>query len=521
MEQPTVATPSQAVIGMQAAWTLVRALLGGTDAMRAAGESYLPKWPAEDGDSYAARKATAVLFPAYQRTVTTLAGKPFSKPLSLGEDVPEVIKGYTENIDLEGRNLHTFTADVMEAALGYGLGLILVDFPTRPDGINTLADERRAGLRPYFVQIHPWQLIGWRAGRVKGQWELQQLRFMECVEEQSGDFGTVEVDQVRVLEPGKWSTYRKDDKGNWLQHGAGVTTLNRIPLAVAYGQRTGFMCAKPPLLEMAHLNVAHWQSASDQQTVLHVARVPILAAIGVEEEFSLVVGAQTAVCLPTNADLKFVEHTGAAIEAGAKDLKDLEERMRQAGAELLVIDNKLTATQVSSENAVGMCALQRIGESVEDATDQALQFMAEWIGVPEGGHVTVFKDYAAANLSDASTQMIKDWVAAGLLSKEAAFHELQRRGAISADLTWEDVKDQIDMEGPALGEMGGMDMEEAASQLDDAIALHQKHMNGTAPTTGPDGEKSQMLMMQQMKAARAALGGGSDNGDPSGGMGGM
>lgn len=455
MEQATVATPSDAVSGMQAAWDLVRALLGGTDAMRLAGESYLPKWPAEDDDSYAARKSTAVLFPAYQRTVTTLAGKPFSKPLAYGDDVPTVIKGYAENIDLEGRNLHTFAADIMEAALGYGLGLILVDYPTRPEGIATLADERNAGLRPYFVQIHTWQLIGWRAGRVNGQWQLQQFRFMECVEEPNGEFGTREVDQVRVLEPGKWSTYRKNEKGDWMPHASGVTTLNRIPLAVAYGHRLGFMCAKPPLLEMAHLNVAHWQSASDQQTVLHVARVPILAAIGVEEGFSLVVGAQSAVCLPVKADLKFVEHSGKAIEAGAKDLADLEERMRQAGAELLVIDNKLTATQVSAENAVGMCALQRIGESVEDATDQALQLMAEWIGEAQGGHVTLFKDYAAANLSDASTQMIKDWVTAGLLSKEAAFHELQRRGAISADLVWDDVKEQIDMEGPSLGMMGG------------------------------------------------------------------
>jgi hypothetical protein len=236
-------------------------------------------------------------------------------------------------------------------------------------------------------------------------------------------------------------------------HQEGKTTLDYIPLAVAYGQRTGFMTAKPPLLEMAHLNVAHWQSASDQQTILHVARVPILAAIGVEEDFGLVVGSQSAVRMPINSDLKFVEHTGAAIAAGAADLKDLEERMRQAGAELLVIDNKLTATQVSSENAVGMCALQRIGESVEDAIDQALQMMADWIGEPEGGHVTLFKDYAAATLSDATTQMIKDWVLAGLLSKEAAFKELQRRGAISADLVWEEVKEQIDLEGPPLGTM--------------------------------------------------------------------
>lgn len=45
----------------------------------------------------------------------------------------------------------------------------------------------------------------------------------------------------------------------------------------------------------------------------------------------------------------------------------------------------------------------------------------------------------------------------------------------------------------------------ALSQLDAAIALHEQHMNGTAPTTGPAGEKSQQKMMDQMMAARDAL----------------
>ena len=49
---------------------------------------------------------------------------------------------------------------------------------------------------------------------------------------------------------------------------------------------------------------------------------------------------------------------------------------------------------------------------------------------------------------------------------------------------------------------------EAAAWLKKAIALHEKHMNGSAPTTGAAGEKSQMLMMTQMKNALAELEGG-------------
>lgn len=49
------------------------------------------------------------------------------------------------------------------------------------------------------------------------------------------------------------------------------------------------------------------------------------------------------------------------------------------------------------------------------------------------------------------------------------------------------------------------DLVEAKRRLGKAIALHEKHMNGDAPTTGPAGEKSQVTMMVEMKAALAAL----------------
>jgi hypothetical protein len=450
-----VSTKTSSVTAMEPDWTLARALLGGTRAMRTAGKEMLPQWPNEDQKAYDCRLATAVLFPAYKRTIETLTGKPFSKPVAIGEDVPAKIKGWLEDADLQGRNLDTFAADVMETALGCGLAGILVDFPDASNvertasGIVTQAAEKAAGLRPYLIHIYPWQLLGWRARRVSGAWQLTQLRLMECVEEEAGDFGMVEVGQVRVLTPGAWATYRKNAKEEWVEYESGVTTLNFIPYVPVYGQRIGFMMGKPPLVELAHMNVKHWQSQSDQDTILHVARVPILAVVGIDDaNWQMTIGAAAAVKLPVGADMKYVEHTGAAIEAGKVSLDDLKEEMRQAGAELLVIEpGKVTATQVASENAVGMCALQRIAKGVEDALDQALQIMAEWIREAQGGHVTLFDDYAAKTLAEASMQIV-----AGLnISDETKFEEAQRRGMISQERKWADERDRLDAQGPALG----------------------------------------------------------------------
>ena len=103
--------------------------MGGTRAMRAAREAYLPKWPNEALAAYEARVSTATLYPALRRTIEVMAGKPFAKELTLSQDAPDTLRAYCDNVDLEGRNLHAFSAGVLHEALAYGLCGVLVDMP--------------------------------------------------------------------------------------------------------------------------------------------------------------------------------------------------------------------------------------------------------------------------------------------------------------------------------------------------------------------------------------------------------
>jgi hypothetical protein len=283
---------------------------------------------------------------------------------------------------------------------------------------------------------------------------LTQLRLLECVDEPDGDYGVKSVNQVRVLTPGAWEVQRQNEKKEWTLYDSGTTSLDIIPYVPVYGQRTGFMTGRPPLIEVANLNVAHWACASDQQTILHMARVPILAVTGVDDDFEMTVGAASAVKIPAGGDMKWVEHTGRAIEAGASELESIEERMRQSGAELLVLrPGKITATQTATENAVGMCALQRIANNLEGALDQALQIMALWIGEPTGGHVALFKDFGIASLSEASAQILLDSAKERKISDKTYFAEMKRRGIVSADIDWQDEKKLIDAQEPAVATM--------------------------------------------------------------------
>ncbi|EON13145.1 DUF4055 domain-containing protein [Pandoraea sp. SD6-2] len=445
-----VRTPTAAVAEAAEDLALIAALMGGTRAMRVAGKTYLPQWPNEADDAYTARLNTATLFPAFPRTVEVLAAKPFSRPITLDDDVPTRIKEWSEDIDLQGRSLHTYAAALADTVLAEGMAGILVDYPTKEKGVTTVADERRAGLRPYFVHIRKGDILGWRSMRINGVETLTQLRLLERVAVNDGQFGEKQIEQVRVLYIGKWETWREtekvdaDGKKVWVIHQSGTTTMKRIPFVPVYGKRTGFMTAVPPLMELAHANVEHWQSKSDQQTILHVARVPILFAKNLGEA-QIVVGASTAIKADgPDADMKFVEHTGKAIEAGRLSLLDLEDRMRQAGAELLVIKpGNITESQTLADNEQGMCALQRIAHDEEDAIDAALQLMADWVGEKQGGHVTIYKEFGAATLAQASLELLRDMNIDGTLSDESLFREAQRRGVISPELNWEAEKSRI------------------------------------------------------------------------------
>jgi hypothetical protein len=136
--------------------------------------------------------------------------------------------------------------------------------------------------------------------------------------------------------------------------------------------------------------------------------------------------------------MKYVEHSGKAIDAGRMSLLDLEDRMRQVGAELLVIKpGNTTVVQTISDNEQGMCDLQRIMQSLEDGLDQALDLMAKFSKEPKGGHVSIYNDFGAATLAEASAQLLAELKLDGSLSHATLLNELKRRGVLSPDVNVE------------------------------------------------------------------------------------
>lgn len=486
-----VDTPSNAYGIMAGLWALPRTLMGGTKAMRLAGEAYLPKEPGESQTAYLNRLSRTTLYNAFKRTVYTLVGKPFSKDI-VRKDIPAEVEPLLENIDLAGRNLTIFLKDLLVDAVSNGISYILVEFPPQlpniqnPDGTvrrPSLAEERELGRRPYWVNVNSANLIFAYVERVQGKDRLIHARIKEDATVRDGPYGERTVNRIRVLEPGRWELWEKQTNGQWSQIDQGITSVKDIPLVAVYGRRVAAFQGEPPLEDLADLNVAHWQSSSDQRHILHFARVPILVATGwltddlnshhyaerspdnvevtVDEDnqitsrrqTGLEIGPNRILYAPTGADLKIVEHTGASIEAGERDLTKLEDMMGAVGASLLVQrPGNPTATAKTLDTVESNSELGTIVQSLQDAAEQALVYTGEYLGIsPDAsGELVIHKDFGISLRDFQDLGELLKARLAGEIDRQTYLNEIKRRGMIADDTDVEAVirKAQEEMPDP-------------------------------------------------------------------------
>lgn len=465
-----VSTRSSAYLRMEPRWAKLEALLGGTEAMRAAGRKYLPQHEGESNERYAERLGTATLFNFTELTLNSLAGKPFDEDISLAEDASEDFRAWSEDVDQQGTNLTRFCETWFKDGLAKGLSHVLVDFPhlsreiqmedgtTRP---RTLEDDRRENVRPYWLHIPPEKLIFASAVIENGQEVLEHVRFEETVVERDG-FAEVSTTRVRVLERGYFEVWEKRDK-EWIVVESGSTGLPIVPLVTFYAaKRTGLMEVKPPLLDLADLNVLHWQGSSDQNSCLTVARFPILAVSGADadELGKLRIGPHQWLSTPdAQGKWYFVEHQGAALKSGAEDLEKLEDRMASYGAEFLKRRNsqETAASRILDESGA-LSPLTAMARNFKDNVELALVYTAQWMGlaIEDSPSVTMKTEFSEEQFAETE---IKDLLAlrtARELSREAFIEELKRRRFLREDYDQEADKELIDEEGPDDSDLGGM-----------------------------------------------------------------
>jgi hypothetical protein len=327
---------------MRKRWQRCRDLVSGTDAVHAAGEKYLPKHPAEEHADYERRAKATEVYNGFSRTVTAMVGLVFQMDPTLGDDVPKAIKDAWEDIDGRGTHGSVFAKRLFADGLTTGLAGILVDYPVveQPDTVSK-ADEAALGLRPYWVPIKVEQYVSSRHAKVGGTIVMTQLVLKEEVEEADGEFGTKCVTRYRVFKRGEgvgavtWQLWEeKNESGakrvEMISSGT-LTNATRITFApFLAGPVEGDMETRPPLLDLADVNLAHYRVQADRRHVMHLACVPIPVRIGAPQGpggTTQPIGPNLMIDIPIGGDFKWASPDGGAFQPTREELQDLERRM--------------------------------------------------------------------------------------------------------------------------------------------------------------------------------------------------
>ena len=452
-----VATPTLQYRQMEHKWGKILALLGGTDEMRNRGTEFLPQHFAETDKRYKERLQSSVLKNYFKATVKHMTGKVFSKPISV-EKAGSQIESLFSNIDRTGNDLSAFCSRVFFRSLAMGLHYILVDHPSVPVGLS-LEDERNLEVRPYWASYGAEDVIGIRCNSDGTRIEEARLRETSFEYADNG-WGQVIVKRIRVLMPGKfvlWKYMDTTDGGEWIVETEGEMSIDEVPLVPVYtGHRAPFV-AFPPLEDLADLNITHWQSYSDQRSILSVARFPMLGVSGYDggdEKGGQVEIGPFRLLSTTDPQGKFyyVEHGGTAIEAGRKDLEDLKDEMATLGMQLLIPkSNGPTATESAITYSNTSSDLQNMARGLESSIEQALRLTAKW--QKQGGSEATVSLKGNFEIPRDTVNEVKELIAmrqSGDISRPTFFKECKRRGFLADDFNAKEEIEILEVEGPRI-----------------------------------------------------------------------
>ena len=412
-------------------WILIEDLLGGTYQMRSKHRKYLMQEPRELDESYDNRLARSVCPPYFLRLERMLAGMLTRKPVRLNE-TGDPIREQLFDVDLQGNDLNVWTYETARKMIRYGHIGVLVDAPT--GGNNG---------RPYWVTYTPRDILGWRTEMIDGEMQFTQLRLQEKVSEPDGLYGEKIVEQVRLLTPGNFEIHRKAKTGKFVKVDEGTMPVDRIPFSVAYSNRVNLLDSRPPMADIAELNLKAYQIQSDLDNQLHISAVPMLAFYGFPQNAEEVsAGPGEAIAFPADGRAEYIEPEGKSYDAQFRRLDRLESQINELGL-AAVLGQKLSAETAEAkriDRSQGDSTMMVVAQQMQDMIDNCLLFHSQYIN-SEAGSCFVNRDFLSQRLEPQEIQALLTLYTSGSITQKTLLDQLTEGEVLGDEF---DVEEEIE-----------------------------------------------------------------------------
>ncbi len=250
-------------------WFRARDVIAGEDAVKAAGESYLPRLKAQSDDDYTAYRQRASFYNATSRTAAGYVGMifrraPFIKlgPPNAAPSLLNAMNTLRNDFDLRGTTLYSYAKNVVSEVISVGRA-------------GTMIDWNDAEQRAYASFYKAEDILNWRTERIDGRNTLTLVTLAEpAAIPADNPFVTKTENRIRVLRlvpaaPPHDATIQRFNRSTKRSEavpspGAAdeVSATNPFQLGEGEGDFNSFS-APPRLSGELHLLVELWHQVSD------------------------------------------------------------------------------------------------------------------------------------------------------------------------------------------------------------------------------------------------------------------
>ena len=439
-------------------WQICRDVDAGEPVVKGKGREYLPSLTGMDEEDYRSYLMNARLYNALARTIQGFVGSAF-RVAPHTEVLNPQMKEWLRDIDLAGLSLDGFLKKETQDK-----------FKTGRYGIRV--DMRDEVGRPYFAPYTAENIINWREEVVNGRKVIVQLvlRESEVMPKLDDEFEVEETEIYHVLDlvdgACRLRLFRYDEKQRvWMMetpeppNKQGVL-LDFIPFIFDGISDTTPDCEKPPLLDLALVNLGHYRSTADYYDAQRFSSKPQGWVTGAGQQDQLRIGSRVVWMLPIGATTGYLEYTGAGIGAIRTSLIDDETRMARLGAAVIEEPKEgVESAETSRINQSGKTSvLSSLTQTTGLAASAALRMAAWWGGMTDVWDdpritCTLNQDFVEAKLSATDLlNLVQSWQARGI-SRDTLTYNIKRGGLLPEGRTIEDEIAKIDSEAPLMPEV--------------------------------------------------------------------
>lgn len=431
-------------------YTLIRTLIAGDRAVKSAGEKYVPRLSGNSNEEYNAY----ISRPSYENYVARvqdgLCGLAFAKPAQF--TYPASLQNIVDDISLSDLSLNDFSTEFLREVLTVGRCGMLIDFPNVGVQTTTVAQLEQMNIRPYAKIYKSESIINWRYKTVNNVQTIDMVILAEDKEKWVSDYES-EIEtiyRVLIMRDGVYTQeiFSQTDKDKYSVTEVYVPMvkgkpLNYIPFLSVTPDKITLSPAKPPMIDLANVNLSHFKLLVDFYHGAHFTALPTANFFvgNLPDDTTIKLGASTAnVFNDPNGHAEYLEFQGGGLSTLSAEKDVLVNRMAALGARFLSESKRVAETQESQETRSSgeRAILVSAVTTVSHAITKMLNIMAEMMGVSGDISYKLNTDYNLTSMDSALMRELLNGLTIGAITDRIFYENLKKGEIIEEGYTFED-----------------------------------------------------------------------------------